>query len=750
MGISFDSDIYAPPAPPEGSVDAGTTTDEKPTAPEATVPPADVHLGAWAASLALKGIEKVKDGFRAADALSKKSGGKSAAEVERLRAINLAAVEVWEVYNKEGEKIEGDNATGVFGHTVGFADHLLRDDGKTIHDDRAEKWALERSLVAEIKKMIASGEADTLREALNLIRSYGPVSLRASAKRFLEDKCEHGHLKGYPLWELVDFASRPDKKPETAHDLLERAFELEYDADAVETPFAVYSLVHAVSTDPTVRGKAEKGMKALAGESDFGRAAAKFVFSSSPEGAAVDVGLMVASAGLGTLAKLKTVAKLKKAGVTGYKAVALGKAAEITTETTALWALNAGREALTHDVGKALDPEHLAKSLAATGLMVGLIKVFNAAGGGIAKRLGVSKSIVGHGAGLAGMISATKAGGALGLHDAPVGGANESLAHDIFGYVKFAVAHKVARLFVGKPSVAGGRKPTEVVVKGVEIKGMEETVPDAIPEDVTAVARPVSPGSKGTTTEAVPAAARRKISFAAEARPAAKAFELTGDDGKAVALLHRGLFYKLVDMGSVRLSLYADAKRGFYTVSEVDTAETIRTAGDTKTKMSVKVRRAGEKEFDVPIAARGKSPIGLRDGDALEVWSEGAKFKSYTFRSGTSKYSHLKPGSVAVLPLKDIVPTQEVVFGAQVEAYASGMPPSGLPEVRVIGGVPYVADGHHRLYAAYRSGAKDVFVRVYDPAGDPPDLVPTLPERATVWDKIVVRPSARVFHPGPP
>jgi hypothetical protein len=315
--------------------------------------------------------------------------------IDALKTINLAAVEVWEVYNKEGERIENDKATGVSGHALGFLDHLFRDDGKTIHDDRAEKWALERSLAAEIKRKIASGEADTIRESLNLIRSYGSEPLRSAAKKFLEDKSEHGHRKGYPLWELVDYAARPDKKTETAHGLLERAFELEYDASAVETPFAVYSLVHAVSTDPKVFRKAEEGMKALEGESGFGRAAMKFVFSSSPEGAAMDAGLMFLSAGLGNLARLNALAKLEKAGVTGYKAVVLGKASEIGAESGALWALNAGREALTRDVGKALDPEHLAKGLAATGLMIGVLKVFGAAGREIVKRLGLAGKVAG-------------------------------------------------------------------------------------------------------------------------------------------------------------------------------------------------------------------------------------------------------------------------------------------------------------------------------------------------------------------
>ncbi|HSA59571.1 MAG TPA: hypothetical protein VLJ37_07795 [bacterium] len=468
MGILLDPEMYAPAA----STGAETAPVEKP-ASVATPPsaPTEGGLSAWAASVALKGIEKVKGGLGAVDALFKKAGGRSAAETERLRAINLAAVEVWEVYNKEGERVENDNATGVLGHVVGFVDYLIRDDGKTIADDRGEKWALERKLVAEIKKTIASGEADTLREALNLIRSYGPASLREPAKRFLGEKGEFGHRKGYPLWELVDFASWPDKDTAVTRDLLERAFELEYDADAVETPFAVYSLVHAVSTDPKVKKEAEEGMKALSGESGFGRAALKFAFSSSPEGAALDVGLMFASAGLGNLAKLGAFAKLEKAGMTGYKAVALAKAAEIGAVTTALWALNAGREALTHDVGKALDPAHLAKSLASTGLMIGFLKVFGAAGEGISKRLGVSKSLVGHGAGLAGMIAATKAGAAMKLHDAPVGGAKESLAHDIFGYVKFALAHKAAdRLLGGKLSEISRRFHAETAAVAAKVK----------------------------------------------------------------------------------------------------------------------------------------------------------------------------------------------------------------------------------------------------------------------------------------
>ncbi len=111
-------------------------------------------------------------------------------------------------------------------------------------------------------------------------------------------------------------------------------------------------------------------------------------------------------------------------------------------------------------------------------------------------------------------------------------------------------------------------------------------------------------------------------------------------------------------------------------------------------------------------------------------------------------YSHFKAGQYIDLPLSHVVPTQEVVFRAQVDAYRNNQISSEIPEVVIIDGIPYVENGHHRLYAAYRKGhAQQAVVRVRVAAPDPDadGMVPVLDERATRWHKIVIRPSNEIY-----
>jgi hypothetical protein len=183
----------------------------------------------------------------------------------------------------------------------------------------------------------------------------------------------------------------------------------------------------------------------------------------------LDVTLMAGAAFVGGKAGLAALDKLRQSGTVGWKGLAVAKGAEVGAEGSALWALNTSKDILLHDPSKILDAKHLAQSYGATLIMIGYLKGFGEVGQTHAPRLarwfGLTQKAtpqlsaggralswaVGHGVGMGGMVASTHTSEALGLQEAPLGAWKESLVHDIFGYVRFAIAHKLV------DGVAGGR-----------------------------------------------------------------------------------------------------------------------------------------------------------------------------------------------------------------------------------------------------------------------------------------------------
>lgn len=107
-------------------------------------------------------------------------------------------------------------------------------------------------------------------------------------------------------------------------------------------------------------------------------------------------------------------------------------------------------------------------------------------------------------------------------------------------------------------------------------------------------------------------------------------------------------------------------------------------------------------------------------------------------------YSHLQPGSLAEVPISDIIPTQGAVFlqgeGGKkgVLEYATAEQVAELPQVRILDGRMYVAEGHHRLMLELIKREPMVKVEVVGPTAEEITwgLKPTLQERATTWNAI--------------
>jgi len=423
---------------------------------------------------AVKTFESIRKTVPAADKILTQM------ENQKLRVVNLAALEAWETYNEEGESVQLDESYSISGRALVGFDSLVRSGSGDLRSDVKAKWKKEREFVAELKSRVQDGKANSILEAMKQIQSDGPESMKEEASYYIDYKDRI--ITGYPLGALVHFVDKLPPDLGEGNDLLHKTWDLERQNPAVKTPHAFYSIVAALDPDACYNGKAIEHKEALEGKSSFGRAAFKFITSMSPESLAVDVGIMVASAGLGNLAKLRTLASLEKAGVTGYKALAIAGVVGVGVEGTAMWVGNTGKEAMTQNTNKVFTVEHLAKSYGATLIMVGGLKGFGLIGENLgpkaAKALGLvtegtlttgGKALVwsiGHASGLAGMVTVSHVNQGLGFSPKPIGGWKEGLVHDVFGYAQFALAHKMAdAAFGGKLNEASLKQHTEIAVK---------------------------------------------------------------------------------------------------------------------------------------------------------------------------------------------------------------------------------------------------------------------------------------------
>ncbi|KAB2841018.1 hypothetical protein F9K50_04730, partial [bacterium] len=389
-------------------------------------------------------------------------------EKGKMRLINLSAVEAWEVYNKDMERAETDSAKGwMSGTSVSSV---------------TDKWAKEHAIAKAVKEKLAAGDADSMEAALKLIAESGEESLKERARYYLSTESRANGTG--PIGDLVAYASGQPPSPADAQRILAKSFDNEAQKGAVEGAFAMYALIQAASPEEDMKKKAQGNMDALQGKATFGRSVEKFFKMHSGKGLAVDIGLMFVAAGLGNLAKLRMLAKLEQAGVNGYKAVAIASAVGIGTEATVFWAGGTVKEAMLTDPSKVFTAEHLLKGWGSSLIMIGGLKGFGKLAEGLgpraAKSLGLVKEggaqltfggkaltwTIGHAGGLGGMIASSHVNQGLGLTPKPLGGWKEGLVNEVFGYVQFAVAHKVADGVVkGKMTEVSKVQHTEIAYK---------------------------------------------------------------------------------------------------------------------------------------------------------------------------------------------------------------------------------------------------------------------------------------------
>ncbi len=159
--------------------------------------------------------------------------------------------------------------------------------------------------------------------------------------------------------------------------------------------------------------------------------------------------------------------------------------------------------------------------------------------------------------------------------------------------------------------------------------------------------------------------------------------------------------------------------------------------GKGHTRKVIAVRLPSGQTVEVRIRVKG---VEAKPAEAADVADSGR---------ARLDIANLKPGHTYRLPLRDIIPTQGGVYlegekgrhrGVldRVPSVSDKTSNEEIPEVRVIEGKAYVADGHHRLMAAYALGEKFVEVRIVGPHPDEVKygLKPVLVERATTWDAV--------------
>jgi hypothetical protein len=415
-------------------------------------------------------------------------------EQNPLQLTNLAALDIWKSSIEEGEKSDNEATQGYWNQFKEAVETSFNGRGKTERDDSVRGWANERALVGEIEKLLKDGTTSTIHSALYLIET-GAVSLPEKGAAHIRERARaylgyDKHSDPGLITRLIRYAN--EAAPDSAHakSLLEETFSnLESKDSAVQTAFAIYSLVSHLSPEAEIQQATQGHLNALQGHSSFKRAAEKFLYSLSPTEVAVNVGLMFVSGGLGNLAKLLAMKKFEQAGVVGLKAIAGATAAGFATETASLGTFNNLQQVLTHDPSK-MTAKDIANNYKKAASMIGFTKLFGNIGEiaapGFAKALGLAteegltlggKALswgVGHTAGLGGMVASSRFNQARGWQQGPVGGENEALVNDFLGYVEFAGAQGLAHSAVdavtqGKLSEFQQRQHQEIIERRAKL-----------------------------------------------------------------------------------------------------------------------------------------------------------------------------------------------------------------------------------------------------------------------------------------
>lgn len=408
------------------------------------------------------------------------------------RLNNLAVVSIWRNFYTEKHSIQVEQLSSYLGQVYGSIDERVRGDGITAEDKLALSLERELELIDAVEEKLVSGEVLTVRDALGVVVREEAGSLAQLAQLRLEQSQPGGRTYSDSsdlIPRLIEYASYPEGKVHLESSLFDKTFQLATEYGDGKTVAGVYLLLKELGQDPHVQENVQRNLRQITKVKGFGDFFGEVVRNTDPEGLAVQVSLLAASAGFANSFTLNTMGKLKSAGVVGANGVALAHGVNVFVEGSALWTLNTGYNTLTRNPEEVFESESLLNSYAATLLMIGGVKSLARAGGeagNLMARAAGLKSLTGEGLsglgnalaglsrtgfGLGGMVLSTQASQGLGFLPTPDGGFQESLAHDVVGYFRFAIAHRlVDRFSMGWLRRLGGSASSALAMSEAEMR----------------------------------------------------------------------------------------------------------------------------------------------------------------------------------------------------------------------------------------------------------------------------------------
>jgi len=274
--------------------------------------------------------------------------------VSPLRDFNLRGLDAWEAYLNDREKLELDEAKGLLKRLWGSTGYAFIS-GQTENEWIQKKYAGKKQFLEEIRRGLKAGEAPNIALLLEKI-DKDPNSpwqkdahhYRTFARQLADTQVEV---------ELIDALQIFPPKSETKlSESMSSAFDLE-SRGAKEFSQALYALVQKDFAGSPHQKDAERGLKALNGESDLGRSFKKVLFGIDPADVLIETGLFLLTDGLANAAKSAAVRLLDMAAE-GL----LAKGIKAFTFAGASTAASLGWRSARHDPEMVWKPDHVAKS----------------------------------------------------------------------------------------------------------------------------------------------------------------------------------------------------------------------------------------------------------------------------------------------------------------------------------------------------------------------------------------------------
>ncbi len=388
-------------------------------------------------------------------------------ETDKLRRLNVYALEAWRSFIIEGEAVEFDQAKGWVASFVMFGETLAG--SETIDDRLAKRWGLEKDLHSAVTKKIADGECNTVKEALLDIKANGPEKFHARSKELLDNEFQHSNDASFVLPHIIGYASALNYD-ETAPSILGNVRPSQYLMDEAarindqfmvpNTPGAIYAMIQASNTDESTKDAAGDAIEKLDDAKGFSDSLVAFWHSESLTSLALDIVTFKAAARVGANVFLNTEKALRAGGYSARATMYLSEGAGLVAENTILTPGMLVKAGAFTDTRRVYSPSHMAKEYGANLVMLFCTKGLASRGAAMLPRVARAAGWVvegttelsrfgklftwagGHAIGFRGMLASSVANHYLGLRQMASDNFGGVIAAEMYNYVKFAAAQR--------------------------------------------------------------------------------------------------------------------------------------------------------------------------------------------------------------------------------------------------------------------------------------------------------------------